>query len=523
MKLKFISKLVLKLQISIFQVISSSKMNRTFLPLLLITFSTLMAQENQAPLQKNNYSNYTTYKELTDYIYQLDKSSDMLTVETIGHTVQGRNLYAMKFSSSKFGKDPSKIKVLIFAQQHGNERSGKEGALLLAQQLIKPENRYLFDKIDLAIIPQINADGSEGNSRLNGNEMDLNRNHVILTEPEIIALHNFFDKYLFEVTMDVHEYYPYGETWKKYGYRINTDELTGPVNNPNVSANIKELSNQEFLPFINKYFAERHFTNFIYSPGGPPGINYIRHSTFDINDGRQSFGILNSFSFIQEGLNGMDYSTENIRHRAEGQMTGMRGLLEFTYLNYERIKSMVAQDRQKLIHSAPGNIISIQCEHAGNGKKLKLPVYSYSSDNDTLITVDDYRPVVKSICDVTRPEGYLVPKKLKELTDWIKRHSLITAPYKGEKQNKIEQYDIAAIDSMDFEGDIIVNPTVISKVIQSEISIQDYIYIPTNQLKGNMIVIALEPKSELGLVTYKQFAHLLKAGEKYPVLRVVKR
>jgi hypothetical protein len=488
-----------------------------------MSFTTLMAQETGSPLQKNKYLNYTTYKELTDYIYQLDKSSDLLKVETIGQTVNGRNLYAMKFSGSVFGKDPSKIKVLFFAQQHGNERSGKEGALLLAQELVKAENRYLFDKIDLAIIPQINVDGSELNKRLNGNGMDLNRNHLILTEPEVIALHNFFDKHLFEVTMDVHEYYPYGETWKKFGYRINTDELTGPVNNPNVSGNIIELSNFEFLPFINNYFADRHFTNFIYSPGGPPGINYIRHSTFDINDGRQSFGILNSFSFIQEGINGIDYSTDNIKHRAEGQMTGMRGLLEFAYLNKEKIKTMVAHDRQELMQNAPGSSISIQCEHVRNGKKLQLPVYSYSSGNDTILIVDDYRPVVKSICDVTRSDGYLIPKKLKELTDWIKRHSLITVPFASAKLNSIEQYEITSIDSMDFEGDMIVNPNVISNVIQSEILLSDYIYLPTSQLKGNMIVIALEPKSELGLVTYKQFAHLLKAGEKYPVLRVVRR
>lgn len=498
-------------------------MNKISLIFLTLCCSTITAQNNQTPLQRNNYSSYTTYKELTDYIDQLDISSDILMVETIGHTVQGRNLYAMKFSNSAFGKDPSKIKVLIFAQQHGNERSGKEGALLLAQELVKSENRYLFDKIDLAIVPQINADGSEGNKRLNNNEIDLNRNHLILTEPEVIALHNFFDRYLFEVTMDVHEYYPYGETWKKSGYRINTDELTGPVNNPNVSANIKELSNIEFLPYINKYFTDRHFTNFIYSPGGPPGINYIRHSTFDINDGRQSFGIMNSFSFIQEGINGIDYSTDNIKHRAEGQMTGMRGLLEFTYLNKKKIKKMVADDRQELIHSTPGGIISIQCEHVRNGKKLELPVYSYSSGNDTTITIDDYRPVVKSICDVTKPDGYLIPKKLKEITDWIKRYSLTTIPYTSAKLNTIEQYNITAIDSIDFEGDIIVNPNVISRVIQPEISLSDYIYLPTSQLKGNLIVIALEPKSELGLVTYKQFAQLLRAGEKYPILRVVRR
>jgi hypothetical protein len=36
-----------------------------------------------------------------------------------------------------------------------------------------------------------------------------------------------------------------------------------------------------------------------------------------------------------------------------------------------------------------------------------------------------------------------------------------------------------------------------------------------------MIVIAFEPKSMLGLVTYKQFEHLLKKGEKYLIIRVI--
>ena len=76
---------------------------------------------------------------------------------------------------------------------------------------------------------------------------------------------------------------------------------------------------------------------------------------------------------------------------------------------------------------------------------------------------------------------------------------------------------------MDFEGDIIVNPRVKAVTVNYAIKASDYIYIPTAQLKGNMIVIALEPKSELGLVTYAGYSQLLRANEKFPVLRVVKK
>lgn len=492
--------------------------------LICLTLMTqLFAQQIISPLEKNNYQKVTSYEELSTFVQQLDQKSDLLNVEIIGQSSQGRNLYAMKFSAAESGKDKTKIKVLFFAQQHGNEQSGKEGVLLLANELLKPENRYLFEKLDFAIIPQMNPDGSEVNNRRNGNDADLNRNHLILTEPETMALHKFFDRYQFEVNMDVHEYFPFSEEWEKYGYRKNADITLGTNTNPNIPAVIRDLSGSEILPFVMKYLGERKFSTFVYCPGGPPEIDYIRHSTFDINDGRQSFGILNSFSFIQEGMNGTDAWVENLKHRAEGQMTGMRGMLEYIYNHKDEMKMTVALERKKLVSPEHGQTVSIQDEHVGNGQKLVIPLYSYFSKTDSLVTVNDYRPVVKSIYDVQKPAGYLIPKQLKELVEWADKHALTYSDYKRTKKDKVEGYFISGIDSINFEEEIIVNPVAIVKEMQDNFSAGDYIFIPTNQLKGNMLVIALEPKSELGLVTYRQYAHLLKAGRDFPVLRVMKK
>ncbi len=488
--------------------------------ILLLTIEIAFAQ--QTPLEKFNFTTLTSHAELTQFINEADAKSDLIKSEVLTKSVEGRELFAVYFSKDGFGKDETKIKVLIFVQQHGNEQSGKEGALLLISELLKPENQYLFDKIDFALVPQMNPDGSEKNQRRNGNGMDLNRNHLILTEPETIGLHNLFNKYLFEVSMDVHEYAPYGETWKKYGYRNNADEEVGVTTNINISEGIRTLSKKEYLPFIKKYFNDRNFSYFEYSSGGPPEIDYIRHSTFDINDGRQSLGIQNTFSFIQEGLNGKDNFVDNIKHRAEGQMTGMRGLLEFAYNHKDEIKKLVADGREKLINNKVDSKVAIQLDHFADGTKLELPLLSYYSNIDTLITVNDYRPIVKSILDVERPKGYLVPKSLGEIIDWADRHELIYSDYKKSGEDKIEQYFISGIDSMDFERDTIINPIVEVKKLKIDLSESDYIFIPVNQLRNNMIVIALEPKSELGLVTYKQFKHLLKKGENFPILRVVK-
>ncbi|HRP91482.1 MAG TPA: DUF2817 domain-containing protein [Ignavibacteriaceae bacterium] len=481
----------------------------------------IFSQNILTPLEKNNYQKITSYTELAQFIKEVDEESDLITSEVIGKSIEGRELFAVYFSKNGFGKDESKIKVLIFAQQHGNEQSGKEGSLLLINELLKPENHYLFDKIDFALVPQMNPDGSEKNQRRNGNNMDLNRNHLILTEPETIGLHNLFNKYLFEVTMDVHEYFPYGETDKKFGYRENNDEEVGVTTNINVSQKIRDVSKNIYLPYIKKYFNDRNFSYFEYTPGGPPEIDYIRYSTYDINDGRQSLGIQNTFSFIQEGMNGEDGFIENIKHRAEGQMTGMLGLLEFANNHKDEIITLVQNERLQLINNTVSDTVGIQLNHVADGTKLELPLLSYYSNKDTVITVNDFRPIVKSIYDVIRPKGYLIPKDLKEVIDWADRQELTYYDYKKSSDDKIEQYFISGIDSIDFERDIIVNPIVEVKELENNFKCDNYIFIPVNQLRNNMIVIALEPKSELGLVTYKQFEHLLKKGENFPILRVV--
>ena len=140
---------------------------------------------------------------------------------------------------------------MFLAQQHRNEQSGKEGALLLALAILKHENQYLYDKIELVIVPQVNPDGSELNQRRNGNDVDLNRNHLILTEPEVIAVHNLFNKFEFHVTLDVHEYFPFGETWKNYGYRDNSSILYGINTNPEIDSNIRVFQKTENEKFIS--------------------------------------------------------------------------------------------------------------------------------------------------------------------------------------------------------------------------------------------------------------------------------
>lgn len=481
-----------------------------------------MVYSQDTPLERSNFSRPGSYKDLTAYVKWLDEKSEILTVDVIGTSVEHRNIYALHFSKKGVGKDKSNLKVLFFAQQHGNEQSGKEGMLLLAKKLIQPEFTHLFNHLDLVLIPQVNPDGSEVNQRRNGHNVDLNRNHLIMTEPETQAVHRLFDRFHFEVTMDVHEYSPYSESWENFGYRKNSDVTLGSCTNINISSTLRSYANEQVLPNILNKLKRNGFSSFLYLPGGPPDISHLRHSTFDINDGRQSLGIQNALSFIQEGMNGTDMFVENIEHRAKGQMNGMLAMLELMYEQASIIKKMLKSERKSMLSGLNSGTTSIQMIHRSNGTRLKLPVYSYDLAKDTILVTDNFRPVVESLKEVSNPIAYLIPLDDKNLVNWLENTGIAYEYYTKKKGVKYEAYYIEKIDSIDFEGDWVMDPSLVKQLVEQPDQ-SKYWYVPVRQLKGKMIIQALEPQSMLGLATYDLFAYLVKSNSVYPVLRVVKK
>lgn len=490
-----------------------------FLLILAVLTAGVMAQRVLTPLEKSGFTKLTTHQEMVDFIRELEEGHAKFEVKTIATSVKGRVIPVLEFSSSSFGSDTSKLKVLIFAQQHGNEPSGKEGALILISKLAAGEHGWLFDYLDVAIIPMMNPDGNEVDRRRNGNDADLNRNHLVLDQPETIGLHKYFNENLFHVSMDVHEYSPFSRDWIELGYRKNSDVTAGRLTNINTPQSFRELSDSKYLPFLKEFIQIAGYTYSEYTPGGPPEVEYIRHSTYDINDGRQSIGSLGTLSFIQEGMNGKD-SIDNIKRRANSQMVAMQAYLTWMCDNAQKIKPMVESEREKISTGYP-EMVAIQMEHRSDGRVLEMPVLSLKSGKDTVIKVKNYRPVVASLFDVKKPLGYLIPIERKDLIDWAERHDLLITKFTPSPENKIEEYTITAIDSIDFEGDIVINPSYTVSAVNPGDLKGEYRFIPTKQLAGDMIVQALEPKSIIGLATYKKFENLVNKGEKYPVLRLI--
>lgn len=484
----------------------------TLFVLLLLIFGCQEKQQIITPLENSNYTELTTSAEVDSFLQYCASVSDRMEYEVIGTSAEGKPLSMIKVLPDIMYADSS-VTVMLFAQQHGNEQSGKEATLELIRDIAIGEYNTLLQNITLLIIPQVNPDGSDKDTRLNANDVDLNRNHLILTEPETIAILEVFHKYTPEVTCDIHEYYPYSRSWEEFGAFKQFDEQFGTLTNTNIDIAIIRFQ-KEFITFIDEYLKKQGFSFHEYLVGGPPDRARLRYSTVDINDGRQSLGIYNTMSFILEGKNGRD-SIDNIKHRTLGQKSALIGLLHYVQMNRIKIKNIISTSKKKLLNTEK---VALQMDHFSDGSSLELLLSSVATGKDTLITTDNFHPVEKTLYEVKKPFAYLIPKNDSLLNGFLKKHKVKFKEYIPDVMKKVFQYKIEKLENTEIEGMNCYNPKL--KKIQIDISdASEYYLVPSRQPASFLLSLAFEPKSMLGLIQYELFQHL-STKEEYPILRV---
>lgn len=469
-----------------------------------------------APIERTGFTRTTSYDSLQGFLKGLT-SSPNIQVEQLTTTRMGRIVSVAKISSSqKFGADPGKLRVLLFAQQHGDEPAGKEALTLLLAKLASRQRLDWLNHLDLLIVPQMNPDGAELRQRRTSDSIDLNRNHVLLTSPETKALHDLFHEWKPEVTLDAHEYSS-SKSWRDSGLIKTADVQLGMLTHPNTPATIRALQHEKIYPFVASTVQGRGYKFQEYIVGDPS--SRIRHSTTEINDGRQSFGILNTLSFIQEGRKWRGLE-DSIGRRAQSQLASMEGLLEYCSMHAREIQTLVASERSNLTTMQEQPVV-LRMEHVSGQARDVIPVFNTRTNKDTIWTVTPYHSVVRSLVQTKMPSFYLVPRQYGSIVELLRRHHTILEEIATEKSMKVE---VTTVDSVGTE-EIEETPMPLLHVRRSESKVTvrpGDVIVSTGQWQSVLIAIILESQSVWGLSSYADFESVLRKPGTYPILRVIR-
>lgn len=109
--------------------------------------------------QNLSFESLMSNEQLEKKLIQIEKTSQgRMVLEQFGTSNDGYPLYVSKFGDN----DPSKKRVLIYTQIHGNETLGTEAAVELMQKLAAggQEADKILEKVSVWFVPRINPDGT---------------------------------------------------------------------------------------------------------------------------------------------------------------------------------------------------------------------------------------------------------------------------------------------------------------------------------------------------------------------------
>jgi len=524
----------------------------------------------KTPGEDCGYTRYTQNGDIDRFLSLTDALSKELSVQVVGRTKDvdefpTADIFLAVLSAEGASRpqdiDRKKPTLLLTASQHGNEQSAKEAALWLIRDLALGGMKPLLGRLNVLIIPQSNPYGNAFDVRRNETGLDMNRDHVKLEAAGVEAIHRVFRAWMPEVTIDVHEK---GDGY----YKVNI----GCVSNADISPVLQDYSRRTLLAEVEAALKKKNVTFHEYlvteemgstgaagveTSGGPAASReeYTRYSTTDLNDGRNSLGIYETLSFIQEGASRHDLET--LAARTGWQHAGLRSFMEAAAGHGTEIVKIVRDLRARLRDrgKAAGaeDEIHLRMDYARDAKNPTLVLQEYAAAEppimgvlkvdkkagETLtardiarypqpsgtkvvtVTVENWFPLVEPKVSVPRAHGYIIPAKHTDVVETLLRHGIGIDMLLQDKTVELEACEVkeivpAAADYLAPEK-IVVERKVVSTVVR-----RGDFFVSCGQEAANLIPCLLEPESEFGFIRYWKYGLVPKAGDVYAFFRVVK-
>lgn len=140
------------------------------------------------------------YIHLNAVVSLLESFKNVFKISEIGTSVQEKSIFKVEIGSGQ-------TKILVWSQMHGNEPTTTKALFdffnFLASDL---ENASLIrGNFTLVCIPILNPDGAQAYTRENANGVDLNRDAVGATQPEMQLLKSVYESFQPDYCYNLHD------------------------------------------------------------------------------------------------------------------------------------------------------------------------------------------------------------------------------------------------------------------------------------------------------------------------------
>ena len=457
----------------------------------------------------------TSFSEMEAFLGALPAGGPA-TVTVAGTTAGGRALYLVNLK----GSPAASFRVLLYAQQHGDEVSGKDALLYLIRDAVRDPSTLPGD-LDLWLLPMVNPDGAEAGTRRNAAGVDLNRDHIELSQPETQALHRVARRLRPHLAVDCHEFGRDSEAWRSRGWEKWPDITLDGLNNPLFESEVVAAAARRVDEAAAACARAGHpFQR--YWVGGVPPDEEQRHSAPDIDGGLNGVGMYGGLSFIVEAA--VRHAAENpgadLGNRVDAYLVVLRALLADP-ARRAADRELVERTRARALPP----FLPVNYLWANPGMEVtRFPVVETATGRSREVPTANLMTalVVKRV--VPTPAGYaIVPEAAAELGALLERHGIPFERLAAPRPARVEACTLARVEEAfdelyaRYEG-----RQIVTRAAPAERELPaGTLWVALSGESAVRAALVLEPAQLYGLYQYPRFRSLVSWDGTLPVLRVI--
>ncbi len=395
-------------------------------------------------------------------------------------------------------------RIFILAGQHGDEGEAREAALEFLDRF-----RSAPSAVGIAVLADANPDGSAANTRRNGADLDLNRDHLLLSAPETRAIHSFVHRWKPDLIIDVHTYRPGRPELLERGLVFVQDVMVDITTNPAIcAAGVSEKTQNELMDGVKRRVAEGGYRCDRYTLVRPSGM--VRHSNFDVIDARNGLALRYGVPVVL--LEG--------RRPAPGDPPGFSPARCALVRSLESVVEWAANHASRLAGQPCGiarsGLIPVRCRYAPGVTRQWEMLSATKGDIHKVEIPGDYLPCVETTHTIRLPRAYGVPVD-SPILEVLRRHHFESRLATQFANAAVERHRLLSPLPKPHAEEHFPLPAL--RTVRATLD-DGFVCFSTEQPGGYALALMLDPESQFS-------THLLclgpelKPGMLYPVARIL--
>jgi hypothetical protein len=458
-----------------------------------------------------------SYSEMETFLASVEgKGPVRVSVE--GRTAQGRAIYLVHLTTAPPGAAPA-WKVLFYAQQHGDEISGKDALLFLVRDIARTPS-LLPPDVDLWIFPMMNPDGAEAGTRRNAAGADLNRDHIALEQPETQALYRVVRRVRPHVAVDGHEFGRDPRSWRAKGWRKWPDITMDGLNNPLFDRGVVEAA-RRWVDESAGVEAQAGHPFLRYWVGEAPPDGEQRHSAPDVDSAVNAVGMYGGLSFIIEAAAYEGAAPPgDLGNRVDAYLVLYRRFLSGGGRRAEDLAAIEGARKRPLPSFLPANYLWVNPAPT----VTEFPVVETSTGRVLKVPTANMMTEVAVKTSVPTPLGYAVlPVAAEVFRTLLEKHGI---PFETVAAPRTVTAEPATLVRVEDDFDEVYSRYGGRQIVRrgaarpAELA-PGSLFVPLEGEAAVRVALLLEPSSLYGLYQFPRFRALAGSDGLLPVLRVV--